>query len=128
MVECQHASCCSASSGASTGDGDNTLGIGAAAGGAGGGDASNAGHSKNPPATHISYDFALCMSMAGDTHPPPIYLCTECADNVRKSCASDHPPVEDHVLPMQQVSLTCENVVRSELASVEIQILKITRD
>lgn len=61
-------------------------------------------------AVKVCLDHAVCLSTCPD-NPPPLYLCIDCAEDIKR----EHSTVEffDILMPMPQVSATCENKVSS---------------
>lgn len=59
-------------------------------------------------AAKVCMDHAVCLGASPD-NPPPLYLCLYCVDDIRR----EHSTVEffDILMPMAQVSATCENKV-----------------
>uniref|UniRef100_A0A0P4WEN1 Protein unc-79 homolog n=3 Tax=Scylla olivacea TaxID=85551 RepID=A0A0P4WEN1_SCYOL len=57
-------------------------------------------------AVKVCLDHAVCLSACPD-NPPPLYLCIDCAEDIKR----EHNTVEffDILMPMAQVSATCEN-------------------
>ncbi|XP_064117132.1 protein unc-79 homolog isoform X3 [Macrobrachium nipponense] len=57
-------------------------------------------------AVKVCFDHAVCLGACPD-NPPPLYLCLDCAEDIRRQ----HSTVEffDILMPMAQVSATCEN-------------------
>ncbi|XP_066975472.1 protein unc-79 homolog isoform X11 [Macrobrachium rosenbergii] len=57
-------------------------------------------------AVKVCFDHAVCLGACPD-NPPPLYLCLDCAEDIRRQ----HSTVEffDILMPMTQVSATCEN-------------------
>ncbi|KAG0705547.1 Protein unc-79 [Chionoecetes opilio] len=57
-------------------------------------------------AVKVCLDHAVCLSACPDS-PPPLYLCIDCAEDIKR----EHNTVEffDILMPMPQVSATCEN-------------------
>ncbi|XP_068237998.1 protein unc-79 homolog isoform X5 [Palaemon carinicauda] len=57
-------------------------------------------------AVKVCFDHAVCLGACPD-NPPPLYLCLDCAEDIRRQ----HSTIEffDILMPMTQVSATCEN-------------------
>ena len=70
-------------------------------------------------ATKVCLDHAVSLGACPDS-PPPLYLCEECASTIMTQCASNELTdgqasginFMDMLLPITQVSATCENKVR----------------
>lgn len=60
---------------------------------------------ENNEAVKLCLDPAIAIG-TGD-HPPPLYICQGCADQIRLE--SESCQLLDVLLPMQQISMTCEN-------------------
>lgn len=61
----------------------------------------------------------MCLNPALAIHsgdkPPPLYICSDCADELRKE-HSEY--ITDILLPMSHVSTVCENKVRFLFAQI----------
>nr|XP_045612898.1 protein unc-79 homolog isoform X4 [Procambarus clarkii] len=57
-------------------------------------------------AVKVCLDHAVCLGACPD-NPPPLYLCIDCVEDIKR----EHSTVEffDILMPMAQVSATCEN-------------------
>ncbi|XP_042883659.1 protein unc-79 homolog isoform X4 [Penaeus japonicus] len=57
-------------------------------------------------AVKVCFDHAVCLGACPE-NPPPLFLCLDCAEEIRR----EHNTVEffDILMPMAQVSATCEN-------------------
>ncbi|XP_071543773.1 protein unc-79 homolog isoform X4 [Panulirus ornatus] len=57
-------------------------------------------------AVKVCLDHAVCLGACPD-NPPPLYLCIDCVEDIKR----EHSSVEffDILMPMTQVSATCEN-------------------
>ncbi|XP_047487267.1 protein unc-79 homolog [Penaeus chinensis] len=57
-------------------------------------------------AVKVCFDHAVCLGACPE-NPPPLFLCIDCAEEIRR----EHSTVEffDILMPMAQVSATCEN-------------------
>lgn len=53
--------------------------------------------------------FDHSVAIASGEHPPPLYMCEECAIQVEQEHGSEH--LVDVVLPMEKVSPNCEDPV-----------------
>lgn len=63
----------------------------------------------------------MCLNPALAIHsgdkPPPLYICSDCADELRKE-HSEY--ITDILLPMSHVSTVCENKVRFLFAQIYV--------
>ncbi|XP_069937362.1 protein unc-79 homolog isoform X2 [Cherax quadricarinatus] len=57
-------------------------------------------------AVKVCHDHAVCLGACPD-NPPPLYICIDCVEDIKR----EHSTVEffDILMPMAQVSATCEN-------------------
>lgn len=53
--------------------------------------------------------FEHSVSIASGEHPPPLYLCEACAEEVEKEHGSAN--LVDVLLPMKEISVKCEDPV-----------------